>query len=225
MPSPLASAGAASTRTPSTPRSNQNRSTSSKASATSGCPQSRSGCSGANRCRYHWPARPSASVIRLHAEPPKALIQLFGGSSPASPRPSRKKYRARSGDPGGAASAARNHGCWSEVWLATTSTITRMPRAWTRRATRRRPRACRTWVDAAVVADVVAAVGERRGVPGSDPQGVDAERLQVGEPGQQAGEVAVAVAVPVGEAARVHLVGDGLAPPWATHPRGHRATR
>ena len=44
----------------------------------------------------------------------------------ASP-PGRKWYRARSGLPGGDASAARNHGCRSEVWLGTRSTVTRMP--------------------------------------------------------------------------------------------------
>ncbi|SKX95419.1 Uncharacterised protein [Mycobacteroides abscessus subsp. abscessus] len=80
-------------------------------------------------CRYHWPGVPSASVTRSHAGPPKMLTQLFGGSSPFSPRPSRKMYRARSGLPGPAASASMNHWCWSLVWLGTRSIVTRISRS------------------------------------------------------------------------------------------------
>src|SRR5690606_6530329 len=67
--------------------------------------------------------------------------------------------------------------------------------------------------DRAVVGDVVAAVGQRRRVPGVDPDGVDAEPGEVVELAAQAGDVAGAVTVPVGEAADVHLVDDGVAPP------------
>ena len=70
-------------------------------------------------------------------------------------------------------------------------------------------------VDGAVVGDVVAAVGERRGVPRVVPDGVDAEVAEVAEAGAHAGEVADAVAVGVGEAAHVELVDDGVAPPGA----------
>ena len=70
-------------------------------------------------------------------------------------------------------------------------------------------------IDRPVVGDVVAAVGERRGVPGVVPDGVDAEVAEVAEPGAHAGEVADAVAVGVGEAAHVELVDDGVAPPGA----------
>ena len=40
-----------------------------------------------NRWRYHSPGRPSAVVVRVHADPPKTLRQLFGGSSPAESAP------------------------------------------------------------------------------------------------------------------------------------------
>ncbi len=46
---------ATSIRKPSTPRSSQNRSTFSNSTGTSGLRQFRSGCSGVNMCRYHWP--------------------------------------------------------------------------------------------------------------------------------------------------------------------------
>ena len=37
-------------------------------------------------------------------------------------------YMSRIGLPGRALRAFWNHGCWSEVWLQTSSLITRMPR-------------------------------------------------------------------------------------------------
>ena len=70
-------------------------------------------------------------------------------------------------------------------------------------------------VDVAVVGDVVAAVGERRHVPRGEPDGVDPEVAQVAEPRAHAGEIADAVAVGVGEAARIDLVDEGVAPPLA----------
>ena len=68
-------------------------------------------------------------------------------------------------------------------------------------------------LDVPRVGDVVAVVGHRRGVEGRDPQGVDAQVGQVGQPAADAGQVADAVAVPVGEAADVDLVEDRVAPP------------
>ena len=68
-------------------------------------------------------------------------------------------------------------------------------------------------VDVAVVVDVVAAVGQRRGVEGAQPHGVDAELAQVVDLARDAAQVADAVAVRVGEAARVDLVDDRLPPP------------
>ena len=68
-------------------------------------------------------------------------------------------------------------------------------------------------VDVLVVADVVAVVGHRRPVDRAQPDDVDAEPLEVVEVVDDAAEVADAVAVAVGEAARVDLVDDGGLPP------------
>ncbi len=68
-------------------------------------------------------------------------------------------------------------------------------------------------VDVAVVVDVVAAVGEFGGVEGAQPQGIDAERGQVGQALGDAPQVSEPVAVGVGEAAGIDLVDDGLPPP------------
>ena len=84
-PSGFAMPCATSMRNPSTPRSSQNRSVFSRSSTTSGLSQFRSGCSASKMCRYHWPGLPSASMIRVHAGPPKMLGQLFGGCAPSSP--------------------------------------------------------------------------------------------------------------------------------------------
>ena len=104
-PGALISECATSTRKPSAPRSSQNRSTDRNSSRTSGFSQFQSGCLVSNRCRYHWPGVPSGLVVRVQAGPRKQDSQLFGGSSPCSPRPSRKMYRSRSGEPGAAARA------------------------------------------------------------------------------------------------------------------------
>src|SRR5699024_1300156 len=67
----------------------------------------------------------------------------------AAPRPSRKRYRSRSGEPGAACRAAWNQRCSSEVWLGTRSTITRRPRSWaaamSRSASARVPNRGSTW--------------------------------------------------------------------------------
>ena len=68
-------------------------------------------------------------------------------------------------------------------------------------------------VDVAVVAHVVAAVGQRRRVEGREPERVDAEFCQIGQPGRQPVQVTDAVAVAVGEAARVDLVHHRVRPP------------
>ena len=61
--------------------------------------------------------------------PEKFETQWVGISSPSRPGPGRNQKRARSGEPGPAASAAWNHGCWSETWFGTMSTMVRMPSA------------------------------------------------------------------------------------------------
>ncbi len=64
-----------------------------------------------------------------------------------------------------------------------------------------------------VVADVVAAVVERRRVEGRQPDRVHAELRQVRQPPDEAGQVADPVTVGVGEASRVHLVHHRARPP------------
>ncbi len=68
-------------------------------------------------------------------------------------------------------------------------------------------------VDGGVAGDVVAEVDLGRGVHGRDPDGVDAEGLEVGEALSDAVEVADAVVICVLKAARVDLVDDGVVIP------------
>ena len=68
-------------------------------------------------------------------------------------------------------------------------------------------------VDRTVVGDVVAGVGHRRRIPRVQPDRVDAEVPDVRQAAADSLDVADAVAVPVGEAAWVDLVRDGIAPP------------
>ncbi|MDF2711488.1 MAG: hypothetical protein K0R62_7140 [Nonomuraea muscovyensis] len=95
-------------RNPSTPRSNQKRSTSSNSRCTSGLSQLRSGCSGANRWRYHCP-----SGTCVHAGPPKIDDQSFGSS-----RNQNRSLAPRS------VSASWNQALAVELWFGTTSMIT-----------------------------------------------------------------------------------------------------
>jgi hypothetical protein len=68
-------------------------------------------------------------------------------------------------------------------------------------------------VDVLVVGDVVAEIHLRRGINGREPDGVDAQFLQVVEPRGNAVQVADAVSVRVLKTARVDLVDDGVLPP------------
>ncbi|RPK53293.1 hypothetical protein EES37_02060 [Streptomyces sp. ADI91-18] len=68
-------------------------------------------------------------------------------------------------------------------------------------------------VDGPVVGDVVARVGLRGGVERAEPDGVDAQFLEVGEPAPDAFEVPHPVPVAVGEAARIDLVDHRFSPP------------
>ncbi len=149
---------------------------------------------------------------------PEKIEAQFVGSAPGSPgrcpgRGGRHQYQSRLGSSRDERDAT-NQGCSSDVWLTTRSMTSRMPRACSastsvvevgQRAERR--------VDAAVVADVVAVVVLRRRVDRREPHDVDAEALEVVEVPGDAHEVADAVTVGVGEAARVHLVHDGTLPP------------
>ena len=81
-------------------------------------------------------------------------------------------------------------------------------------------------IDGPVVRDVIAAVGQRRDVPGGEPNRVDPEIGQVVESRTHAGQVADAVAVAVRKAADVDLVDDRATPPlvvadeYIAGPRG-----
>src|SRR5262249_39049307 len=65
----------------------------------------------------------------------------------------------------------------------------------------------------AVVGDVVAEVGHRRWEDGRDPDGIDAQPLQVVQPLGDARQVAYAVVIGVLKPARVDLVDDAALPP------------
>ena len=161
-------------RNPSTPRSSQNRRMSCMAASTSGFAQFRSGCSGRNRWRYHWPAagssvhagasrngRASCSGARRRAVPPDVPVAL--GSVAA--RPGRDEP-----------------GCWSRRVVrhpvddeaqARGVGLGEQPVEVVERPEH--------GVDVAVVAHVVAEVGHRGAVEGRQPEGVDAQPDQVVE--------------------------------------------
>ena len=68
-------------------------------------------------------------------------------------------------------------------------------------------------IDIGVVGDVVAVIAQRRGEEWQKPDAGNAEVLQIVEPREQAGKIADAVAVRVGEGANVELVDDGVLVP------------
>ena len=68
-------------------------------------------------------------------------------------------------------------------------------------------------IDVVVVGDVVAVVAHGRGLEGHEPDGGDAEALEVVEAAHEAAEVADAVAVGVHEGADVEAVEDGVLVP------------
>ena len=115
----------ASRRSPSTPRSNQKRSTSCIAASTSGLSQLRSGCSARNECRYHWPVASS----KVHAGPAALNTDSQSLGGPPSGAPSRHTYQSRFGS-SRLERDASNHGCRSDEWFGTQSRMIRIPRAW-----------------------------------------------------------------------------------------------
>ena len=68
-------------------------------------------------------------------------------------------------------------------------------------------------IDVAVVGDVVAEIGHRRGIDRRDPDRIDAEPDEIIEPRQDAGQIADAVAVRVLKGARIDLIDDAALPP------------
>ena len=177
----------------------------------------RSGCSAANRCRYHSPGVPSGFVgpgpgrTAEDGLPPvgrqyAVLTPGRAGTRTARGPPSRARSTTACPGPTGARPSSGS---------GTTSTICGCPgrarRAMSSSASGQR---AEDGVDGSVVGDVVAGVGLGRGVPGVEPHRVDA---QVG-PGRSrsdtyAAEVADAVAVAVGETPRVVLIDHRGAPP------------
>src|SRR5215469_15401212 len=76
------------------------------------------------------------------------------------------------------------------------------------------------WVDVVVVGDVVAVVAHGRGLEGHEPDGSDAETLEVIEAAHEAAEVADAVAGGVHEGADVQAVEDGVFVPEVVDHEG-----
>ena len=184
---------------------------SSCSSQTSGCSQLRSGCSGANRCRYHSP-----SATRVQAEPPKIDCQPFGGSSPSAPLPGRNQKRRRAGGSGGRGERLLEPRVLvGDVVRDDVDDRADPERAGLGDQLLGFPERPESGIDRAVVGDVVAGVGERRRVPRVEPERVDAERGQIRETRAHARQIADAVAVRVGEAPDVDLVDDRVAPPGA----------
>ena len=68
-------------------------------------------------------------------------------------------------------------------------------------------------IDVAIVGDVVAVVAPGRGIERQQPERGDAEVLQIVEPLGQAGEIADAVVVAVGERLDVQLIDDRVLEP------------
>ncbi len=80
-------------------------------------------------------------------------------------------------------------------------------------------------VDGEVVADVVAAVAEGRGVEGQHPHARGAEPAQVVQPLGDAAQVAPAVFVRVGEEAGIELIDDRVGVPGGAHRGPHLSSR
>ena len=90
-------------------------------------------------------------------------------------------------------------------------------------------------IDVLVVGNVIAEIDLRRGIAGRDPDGVDAQVVQVAHLRRDALEIADAVIVAVGKAARIDLVEHGVLPPLVAlgvdrlllrgGPRGQRGLR
>ena len=68
-------------------------------------------------------------------------------------------------------------------------------------------------IDAGIVGDVVAEIGHRRGKDRRQPDRVDAERLQIGQPLDDPGDIADAVGIGVLKRARIYLIENAVPPP------------
>jgi hypothetical protein len=76
-------------------------------------------------------------------------------------------------------------------------------------------------MDIPVVADVVPAVGHRGRIPRTDPDRVDAELSEIGQPVDDAEDVPSAITVVIGKRPRVDLIYDCAAPPISITGMSH----
>ena len=75
------------------------------------------------------------------------------------------------------------------------------------------------WIDIAVIGDVITEIRHRRLEEGRYPDGVDTQAHDVIEPGQDARQIADAIAIGIKEAAQVDLIDHRAAPPTSCrHP-------
>src|SRR5690349_21851537 len=81
------------------------------------------------------------------------------------------------------------------------------------------------WIDGCVVADVIPDVPPRRRVDRREPDRIDPQVDEIVELAGDARQVAGAVAIAVGEAPRVDLVDDAVAPPVVAEGRVLDGTR
>ena len=174
---PWRSCAIASSRKPSTPRSSQKRSTSCIAASTSGLSQLRSGCSGMNECRYYWPVR--SSSVHARADGLERRRQSFGGPPSGARRATRTSRACGSSrlerdacEPRVAVGGVVGHPVDHDPDAARVAGGDQRVEVRERAEDR---------VDVAVVGDVVAEVGHRRGVERRQPDRLHAERVEVVE--------------------------------------------
>ena len=112
-----------------------------------------------------------------------------------------------------------NQGCWSEVWFGTRSRMILRPLPCAPRHQRVEIlHRAEQRIDAGIIGDVVAEIGHRRGKDRRQPDRVDAERLQIGQPLDDAGDVADAVGIGILKRARIDLIENAVPPPGYCRP-------
>ena len=161
-------------RKPAAPRSNQKRRMRSNSSTRSGFHQLRSGCSGTKWCRYHWPVASS----KLHAGPPKRALPVVREARRRAPGVGPHVPVAVGGVTGGAG-VEEPRVLVARVVRDQVDQHADVPlRRGGDQLVEVGQRAERR-VDVAVVGDVVAPVLVRRDGDRVQPDGVDAQPLQV----------------------------------------------
>ena len=69
-------------------------------------------------------------------------------------------------------------------------------------------------IDIAIIGNIIPEIAHRAGEEGGEPDGIDTEAGNIIEPRGDAGQIADAVVVRIGEAARIDLIDDRALPPW-----------